>query len=235
MTAEEQPDVLGEVRTALEHEPRVNLHRYPIVIDRDDAGALILEGETESIAAKKVALEVAASTPGVTGIVDRLRVTPARRMGDGEIRDQVRDALLAEPAFANCTIRTRANGRWDTVREIFASDGNFCAVSVEDGIVTLEGTVKSLSHKALGGALAWWVPGSRESSTRSKSIRHNRLTTAKPEQRRPGAAKGSAGRRGGDSRACPKFRCGPGRVRRQSKRKRLGRDGTRGMSAVRAW
>jgi len=162
MTAEEQPEILSQVRTALEHEPRVNLHRYPIVIDRDDAGALILEGETESIAAKKVALEVAASTPGVTGIVDRLRVTPARRMGDGEIRDQVRDALLAEPAFANCAIRIHANGRWDTVRERFASAGDFFAVSVEDGIVTLDGTVKSLSHKALGGALAWWVPGSRD-------------------------------------------------------------------------
>ncbi|MGO9060419.1 MAG: BON domain-containing protein [Candidatus Binataceae bacterium] len=162
MTSEEQPEVLSEVRAALEHEPRVNLHRYPLVIDRDDAGALILEGETESIAAKKVALEVAASTPGVTGIVDRLRVAPARRMGDGEIRDHVRDALLAEPAFAKCAIRIRAKGRWDTVREPAASDGDFFEASVEDGIVTLNGTVKSLSHKALGGALAWWVPGSRD-------------------------------------------------------------------------
>jgi len=35
-------------------------------------------------------------------------------------------------------------------------------VSVEDGVVTLDGRVSSLSHKSLAGALAWWVPGSRD-------------------------------------------------------------------------
>jgi hypothetical protein len=37
--------------------------------------------------------------PEVTGILDRLRVRPAQRMGDGELRDLVRDAVLQEPAL----------------------------------------------------------------------------------------------------------------------------------------
>ena len=57
-------------------------------------GVLLLEGELENIAAKKLALEHAAAVGGVSGIVDRLRITPATPMGDGEIRDHVRDALL---------------------------------------------------------------------------------------------------------------------------------------------
>ena len=35
-------------------------------------------------------------------------------------------------------------------------------ISVEDGVVTLDGEVPSLSHKRLAGALAWWIPGSRD-------------------------------------------------------------------------
>jgi osmotically-inducible protein OsmY len=154
--------VLTQVRAALEHEPRVNLHRYPLAIGLDRDGALVLEGETASIAAKKVALEVAASTPGVTGIVDRLRVVPARRMGDGEIRDHVCDALLAEPAFERCAIRVEIKERWERLREPVSRSSDSIEVSVNDGVVTLDGIVVSLSHKALAGALAWWVPGSRD-------------------------------------------------------------------------
>jgi osmotically-inducible protein OsmY len=155
-------EVLTRVRAALEHEPRVNLHRYPLAIQRDRDGALILEGETASIAAKKVALEVAASIAGVTGVVDRLRVVPARRMSDAEIRDHVRDALLGELAFEHCAIRLEAGERWETVREPLSRTGDCIEVSVGEGVVTLDGMVPSLSHKSLAGALAWWVPGSRD-------------------------------------------------------------------------
>jgi osmotically-inducible protein OsmY len=33
---------------------------------------------------------------------------------------------------------------------------------VNDGVVTLNGEVPSLSHKRLAGVLAWWVPGCRD-------------------------------------------------------------------------
>jgi osmotically-inducible protein OsmY len=153
---------LSQVQAALAREPRVNLHRYPLRIGLDDDGALVLEGETENIAAKKLALKLAAAVPGITGIVDRVRVVPAQRMGDGQIRDHVRDALLGEPAFENCTIRVQVGGQWATARELISGPGDSIEVSVNDGVVTLNGRVGSVSHKSLAGALAWWVPGSRD-------------------------------------------------------------------------
>ena len=39
---------------------------------------------------------------------------------------------------------------------------NSIDVMVNDGVVTLDGQVSSLSHKRLAGVLAWWVPGSRD-------------------------------------------------------------------------
>jgi hypothetical protein len=38
-------------------------------------------------------------------------------MGDGQIRDLVRDALLQEPAFVDFGIRSRLGERVETVRE----------------------------------------------------------------------------------------------------------------------
>jgi hypothetical protein len=90
-------------RAALASEPRLDLHKFPIELSYAD-GTLTLEGEVGDIAAKKLALERAAALPEVTGIIDRLRVRPAQRMGDGQIRDLVRDALLQEPALAEFAV-----------------------------------------------------------------------------------------------------------------------------------
>ena len=62
---------IKQVRAVLEKDPRINLHRYPIVIAAQN-GDLILTGEVESIAAKKLALVAASETDGVGRIVDRL-------------------------------------------------------------------------------------------------------------------------------------------------------------------
>ena len=154
--------VLDEVRAAMEHEPRINLHRFPLALELGDDGTLVLEGEAENIAAKKLALELAAAVPGVTGIVDRLRVVPAQRMGDGQIRDHVRDALLEESAFENFGIRVQAGDQWIRSGNRAPAAADSLAVSVNEGVVTLNGRASSVSHKSLAGALAWWVPGSRD-------------------------------------------------------------------------
>jgi len=155
-------NILKQVRAALEHEPRVNLHRFPLAFDLGDDGTLVLEGETENIAAKKVALELAASVPGVAGIVDHLRVIPAHRMGDGQIRDHVSDALVGELAFENYAIRVRSDDQQSPVKEPISGSDYSIRVAVNEGVVALDGRVSSVSHKALAGALAWWVPGSRD-------------------------------------------------------------------------
>ncbi|WHZ27810.1 MAG: hypothetical protein OJF51_002607 [Nitrospira sp.] len=157
----ERDRVLKEVRAALEREPRINLHKFPVEIEFGD-GVLTLEGEVEHIAAKKLSLESAIAVQGVSGIVDRLRVTPATRMGDGAILDAVRDALLQESILMNCSIRVIRKGQLETVRDLPEEPHGSIRVSVNDGVVLLDDHVTGLTQKRLAGVLAWWVPGSRD-------------------------------------------------------------------------
>jgi|GEM_PF-127497 len=154
-------EILKEVNAAFKCESRINLDNYPVHMDFSN-GILTLEGEMENIAAKKLALELAGAIHGVSGIVDRLRVTPAERMNDDAIRDHVCHAFIQEPALENCDIQVRIKDQVNTFRKSpLESDGTI-EVAVEDGVVTLNGQVTSLSHKRLCGVLAWWVPGSRD-------------------------------------------------------------------------
>lgn len=157
----DQKNVVTAVHAALASEPRIDLQKYPIAIAFDGT-ALTLEGEVQSVAAKKLALEHAAALPAVTGIVDRLHVKPAQRMGDGEIRDLLRDALLQEPALSEIAVYEIVKGERETVREPPVTRRGAIELEVRDGIVTLNGTVTGLDEKRLAGLLAWWVPGARD-------------------------------------------------------------------------
>jgi osmotically-inducible protein OsmY len=154
--------IARQIQSALEHDPRINLHRYPIAVSCEADRTVVLEGEVEGIAAKKVALELAASVPGCAGIIDRLRVKPSLPMGDGELRDRVRNALIEEPVFARYAIDVR-EGAFSGQRQATAAPrGEYVEAAVRDGVIMLNGRVESLSHKRLAGVLAWWVPGTRD-------------------------------------------------------------------------
>lgn len=162
MKPEGQRDrVLKEVRAALERDPRINLHRYPVKMEFSD-GVLTLEGEVEHVAAKKLSMELAIAVHGVSGIVDRLHVVPSTRMGDGAILDAVRDALLQEPTLMNCSIQLMRKGQLETVRDVSNERHGVIRVSVKEGVVLLDDHVNSLTQKRVAGVLAWWVPGSRD-------------------------------------------------------------------------
>lgn len=153
--------VIERIRAALEKETRINLHGYPIKLAfaGDD---LLLTGELENVAAKKLALELAATlAPGV-GLVDRLRVKPAQSMSDAELRDHVIKVLLNEPALEHCLLHSRLPQQLQTRRNEVPELVGTIVVEVRDGVVTLNGEVPSLSHKRLAGVLAWWVPGCRD-------------------------------------------------------------------------
>lgn len=156
-----KPDILNAVRKALSSERRIGSHTTQLTMEFD-AGALTLEGELPEIAAKKLALEQAAAVPGVEGVVDRLRVTPAERMGDKEIRDHVRRALEQEPAFGELALSEMVKGKEETIRQPVGRKRGWIRLSVEDGVVTLDGEVPGHEFKRLAGVLAWWVPGSRD-------------------------------------------------------------------------
>jgi osmotically-inducible protein OsmY len=152
-------EVVGSILAALEREPRVNLHRHPIEVYFAD-GTVTLSGEVGGIAAKKIALELAAAPSPVSGVVDRLRVAPSGRWEDGAIRDQVCNVFLSEPAFDAYSMQALVKQDMEAVRTMDSK--RMMEVEVTDGIVILNGTAESLSHKRLAGVLAWWVPGSRD-------------------------------------------------------------------------
>jgi osmotically-inducible protein OsmY len=150
------------VRSALERETRINVHRYPIRIHTEDDGAVLLEGEVADIAAKKLALD-AAVTAGARGIIDRVRVIPADRRGDGAIRDSLGEFLRTEAELRNCSLRARINEKVTVFRDLPTSAGGAeIQASIADGIIALEGRVISQSHRRFAGVLAWWTPGCRD-------------------------------------------------------------------------
>jgi osmotically-inducible protein OsmY len=155
--------ILKSVRAMLEREPRIDLHRWPVRLDMTDDGVVVLEGDVGNVAAKKLALEIAGEIPEVRGVVDRLHVVPAEPRGDGAILDALTARLLEVRELKNCTLRVLKKGQTVTVQEIKDDDASGdMLVSVQDGVVTLDGWVISLSHKRMAGVLAWWVPGCRD-------------------------------------------------------------------------
>jgi osmotically-inducible protein OsmY len=153
-------EILKEIRTAFEREPRIHIHRNHIHMDFR-GGTLVIEGEVDDIAAKQLAHE-RAKDYAVNGLEDRLRLIALGPVEDGALRVAVIDALSEEPTLKNCAIRVWTKGKEETVRETQAESGGALHVLVEDGVVTLEGQVLSLSHKRLAGVLAWWAPGCRD-------------------------------------------------------------------------
>lgn len=157
---EREEMILETVLKALKAETRADIAHHPLTLSWAN-GDLTIEGEVGDVAAKKLVLERAAAAEGVNAIVDRLRVVPAQRMGDDEIRDRVRDALVAEPALANCGIYVEDDGKPIPVQVPPSADGNII-LSVSNGVATLDGEVCGLGRKRLAGVLAWWVPGTRD-------------------------------------------------------------------------
>lgn len=155
----------------LESDPRLDVRAHPLELAVDD-GTLTLTGEVAEVAAKKRALELVRMLPEVRHVVDRLVVRPAGKMGDGEMRDHLRNALLGEPALLECRLVLRAEGVEDRALDPEGRRGSVTA-TVQGGVVTLEGEVPSLSHARLAGVLAWWVPGTRDVK--------NELRAAPPE------------------------------------------------------
>lgn len=159
----EMTSVEKAVKAAFEHGHDINLHRYPIRLEFDvTKGALTLEGEVENIIAKKRAFEIASRVEGIQGVMDRLTVVPGERRGDGAIRDSLVQELLQEPVLSLCTLRVQHKGAMEALRESTETPDSLIEVSVNEGIIQLNGVVPSLSHKRLAGVLAWWTPGCRD-------------------------------------------------------------------------
>lgn len=153
--------VRKQVHAALEREHRIDLHRHPVKIESAD-GTVTLEGEVADVAAKRLALQLAASVQGVSNVVDRLRVAPGERRGDGAVRDSAARLLLDQPELRGCSLNVRTNEKVEVLRRVSEDPAGEIQLSVTDGVVVLEGHVISQSHRRFAGALAWWIPGRRD-------------------------------------------------------------------------
>lgn len=155
-----ETDLLEHVRDVLRADPALGFDEASMVLALSD-GSLLIDGEVDSVCVKRRMLRKAAAAVTPRSIIDRLHVRPATPMEDGMIGDLVRDALVEEPALADCRISVFVKNRPELVRDP-ASPTGAIDIHVKDGVVTLDGEVPGLGQKRLAGALAWWVPGSRD-------------------------------------------------------------------------
>lgn len=102
-----------------------------------DNGVVTLTGQVNNILAKERAERVAEAVKGVRSIVNRIKVKPSPYRTDAQIKVDVQNALLEDPA----------------------ADSYELSTSVENGVVTLSGDVDSYQEAKLAKTVAKGVRG----------------------------------------------------------------------------
>lgn len=153
-----QPEeMVTAVRAALERRPEVNVHNSSIELTVHD-GVLVMRGEVQGIIARRVAHLTTVQVLGVEKVQDELRVVPAVRHSDTEIARFLERLLMQESAFRDYAKKVVAGAQVEKSATVGARDQTITG-SVHDAVVTLAGTVGSLTHRRLADVLAWWTPG----------------------------------------------------------------------------
>jgi osmotically-inducible protein OsmY len=99
-------------------------------------GIVTLSGSVDNILAKERAVKIAESIRGVRGVIDQTTVTTVSR-SDGDINKDIAAALKQDPATESYQV----------------------AVSVQDGVATLTGSVGSYGEKRLVARIAKGIKG----------------------------------------------------------------------------
>lgn len=139
------------VETELHRE--VRLRGRPISVAVEE-GRVVLKGEVESLAEKRLATNLVRQLREVGELRDALRLPIVHQLTDRQIQDHIYDALLEDRAIDHRTVD----------------------VAVDDHVVTLRGTVDSLEAKRLTGLLAWWVPGVADVLNEMRVVPHQEGT-----------------------------------------------------------
>lgn len=113
-------DVLEAIETELRYDDAISADRLDVQVD---AGIVTLSGTTFTLLAKRRASQLIGSLKGVRAIVDRTQVASGGRTDD-RVRSDVKDALRDDPV----------------------ADENEIRVELENGRVTLSGTVDSFAE-----------------------------------------------------------------------------------------
>ena len=151
-------DLLESLIATLEHDTRINMHRWPISIGFEN-GKVVLTGQVENITMKRAASNTATRLLGDDyPVLDRLRIMPAETKEGLELRDEVIRTLSTESVFGEYTLYVTAGEHRETVHDAGPEAYNITA-SIDSGTITLSGRVGSLSHKRLAEVLVWWTSG----------------------------------------------------------------------------
>ncbi|MBN2317400.1 MAG: BON domain-containing protein [Sedimentisphaerales bacterium] len=127
-------DIITAIEIELWDDPAVASN--PIDVEAND-GIVILSGTSNNILAKERAEKIAEATVGVRSVVNRIVVQPATPRSNSELRGAVRGALLADPATESYEVQIKVN----------------------NGVVTLMGTVDSWQEKQLCETVVKGVKG----------------------------------------------------------------------------
>ncbi len=149
--------LLRAINDALEADTRIDIEALEIEQDADD-GHITLHGLVEDIRTKRLAANaVWSAVRDRHPVVDHLRVR-SREPGDEALRDAAVKHLAAESMFRNHSMVAEAGN--DRTRIHDAGPGApEIEMIVEGGVVTLRGTVQSLTHRRFAEVLSWWAPG----------------------------------------------------------------------------
>lgn len=149
--------VLNEIQAALERDPWVDQHEFPVKVWAAEHH-IVLDGQVEHIAAKRAAGNAARRVVGGRWpVLDLLRVVAEARE-DEALRDEVVRTLSQEPVFRNYTMTAEAGGQRDLIHNADNEEGRL-EVKVDNGSVTLAGHAWSLTHRRLAEVLTWWTSG----------------------------------------------------------------------------
>lgn len=129
--------IRGDVIAALAAEPGVDVVNVNV---RVEDRVVTLVGEVESFGERYIAEKTAAGVAGVTAVVNRLTYEVATDRPDDAIAEETEDRLRADASIASRLIN----------------------VVVEDGEVTLTGSVRSAGERTRAERHVWTVPGVRE-------------------------------------------------------------------------
>lgn len=129
-TPRNDTEIASDVRDALLYDPAADAFEVSVTVED---GAAILNGTVDSWQERELALKAAKGVRGVTAVENNISVDYDADRPDLEIRSEVQQAL-----------------RWDAL-----IDHGLINVAVEDGAVTLSGTVGSAAEKTRAITEAW--------------------------------------------------------------------------------
>ncbi len=125
------PEIQDAIETALLHNPATE--SYEVTVTVQD-GVATLDGTVDSWQEKQLSAHVAKEVAGVTEIDNQIGIEVGETRIDSEIKNDVEQSLT---------------------RDVFLDGAGLIDVSVEDGKVTLTGTVGSVFEKGRARTQAW--------------------------------------------------------------------------------